>query len=212
MNILAVSDRVMDQLYSSNVKERHPDVDLIIGCGDLPFYYLEFLLSALNAPLVYVRGNHDRSPQYTADGRTLTEVEGGMDIHGRYLNVNGVLVAGLEGSIRYRPNAPLMYTEAEMRQEVGRLMIQLSWCRLRYGRYVDILVTHSPPLGIQDRSDQAHRGFKVFHHLMKWLRPRYLLHGHIHLYRQDAPRITRFEETEVINVYPYHFLNYEQEN
>lgn len=208
MKILAVSDRVVDHLYSSHVKQRHPDVDLIIGCGDLPFYYLEFLISALDAPLVYVRGNHDLSPQYTADGRTLTEVHGGSNIHARVLQVRGLLLAGLEGSMRYRPNAPLMYTEAEMRQEVGRLLLGLCWFRIRHGRFIDILVTHSPPLNIHDASDQAHQGFKVFRYMMKWLRPKYLLHGHIHVYRQNTRRITQFEETTVINVYPYRFLGY----
>jgi predicted phosphodiesterase len=81
MKILAVSDRVVDQLYSSRVSKNYPDIDLLISCGDLPFYYLEFLVSALDAPMVYVLGNHDQSPQYTADGRTLSEVHGGQDIH-----------------------------------------------------------------------------------------------------------------------------------
>jgi hypothetical protein len=42
---------------------------------------------------------------------------------------------------------------------------------------------------------------------MQWFRPLYLLHGHVHLYRQDAPRVTRFHETLVINVYPYRLLD-----
>ena len=42
MKILAVSDRVMDQIYCTDVRQKYPDVDLVIGCGDLPFYYLEF--------------------------------------------------------------------------------------------------------------------------------------------------------------------------
>ncbi len=68
MRILAVSDRVMDKLYSGQARQLFPDVDLLIGCGDLPFYYLDFLTSAIDAPLVYVRGNHDDAPQYGADG------------------------------------------------------------------------------------------------------------------------------------------------
>ena len=59
MKIMAVSDQVLDFLYSSKVWHSFPDIDLIVGCGDLPFYYLDFLASALDAPLIYVRGNHD---------------------------------------------------------------------------------------------------------------------------------------------------------
>lgn len=206
MNILALSDRVLGHIYSSNVHKHYPDVDLLIGCGDLPFYYLEFLISALDAPLVYVRGNHDAGPQYTIDGRTLTAVQGGTNLHGQIINVNGLVIAGLEGSMRYRPNAPLMYSETEMRWEALRLLPRLIWHRLRYDRAVDIFVTHSPPQGIHDRPDLAHTGFRVFRTIIRYFRPRYFLHGHIHVYRQDVQRVTQVGKTTVINVYPYRLL------
>lgn len=209
MNILAVSDRVPDHLYNSYVHQNYPDVDLLVGCGDLPFYYLEFLVSALNVPLVYVRGNHDAVPQYTVDQRVLTGVQGGTDVHRRVFVCNGLLIAGLEGSMRYRPDDPLMYSESEMRWQVLLLAPHLLWNRIRYGRALDILVTHSPPHGIHDRSDRAHTGFKIFHTLMRYFRPRYLLHGHIHVYRRNVPRITRYHQTNVINVYPYYTLDYD---
>ena len=209
MKILAVSDRVMDNLYSAHVKQHYPDIDLIIGCGDLPYYYLDFLVSALDVPLIYVLGNHDQGPQYTSDGRVLTSVRGGKNIHSQTLEIDGLLVAGLQGSIRYRPKANLMYTEAEMRQQVARLVPRLLWNRQRYGRFLDILVTHSPPFGIHDRQDPAHIGFKVFLNFLKIFKPRYLLHGHIHIYRQDTPRVTQYEETTIINVYPYRFIDYQ---
>ena len=207
VKVLAVSDRVLDHLYSSNVRERYPDVELIVGCGDLPYYYLDFLVSALDARLVYVLGNHDGGAQYTSDNRRLTGVEGGTYIHGQVVNINGLLLAGLNGSMRYRPRAPYMYTETEMRGQIARLVPQLLWNRQRYGRYLDVLVTHSPPFGVHDRSDLPHTGFKVFLQLMRVFKPRYLLHGHIHLYRQDNERQTRVGETEVINVYPYRLLD-----
>lgn len=206
MKILALSDRVLGHIYSTNVKNHYPDVDLLIGCGDLPFYYLEFLISALDTPLVYVKGNHDGGPQYTVDGRTLTSVQGGADLHCQIVNVNGLVMAGLEGSMRYRPNAPLMYSETEMRWEAVRFLPQLLWRRIRYGRSVDIFVTHSPPYGIHDRSDLAHRGFQVFRTIIRYFKPRYFLHGHIHVYRQDVKRVTQVDDTTVINVYPYRLL------
>ncbi|MCP4425641.1 MAG: metallophosphoesterase [Chloroflexi bacterium] len=210
MKILAVSDRVMDRLYNSNVQQQFPDIDLLIGCGDLPYYYLDFLVSALNKPMVYVLGNHDRGPQYTADGGVMTGVRGGWNIHARAMNVDGLLIAGLEGSMRYRAHTPLMYTEAEMRQQIPRLVPRLLLNRQRYGRYLDILVTHSPPLGVHDRSDTAHTGFKIFHTFIKLFKPRYLLHGHIHIYRQDEIRETQVEETKVTNVYPYRIIEFER--
>lgn len=208
MKILALSDRVLDWVYNSQVRENFPQVDMIVGCGDLPFYYLDFLVSALDKPLVYVCGNHDQTPQYTADGRVLTRVEGALDLHARTARVNGVLLAGLEGSIRYRPGARLMYDEGEMRFQIAKLLPGLLRNRLKYGRFLDILVTHSPPFGIHDRPDPAHTGFKVFLPLLRACTPRYMLHGHIHLYRQDAIRVTQFAQTTIINVYPIYKLVY----
>jgi len=208
MKILAVSDRVLDSIYQPNLKEHYPGIDLIIGCGDLPFYYLEFLISALDVPLVYVRGNHDRGPQYTVEGRVLTEVHGGRDLHGHVVKVEGLLFAGLEGSIRYRPGAPLMYSEAEMRWQVAQLLPRLLLNKVKYGRFLDILVTHSPPFGIHDRPDLAHIGFKILLPFLRYFKPRYLLHGHIHIYRQDTIRQTRYYETEIINVFPVQIIDY----
>jgi uncharacterized protein len=208
MKILAVSDQVLDSIYRPYVKESYPDIDLIIGCGDLPFYYLEFLVSALDVPLVYVRGNHDHGPQYTIEGRVLQGVQGGVDLHGRVVSLDSLLLAGLEGSIRYRPGAPLMYSQAEMRWQMGRLLPRLLLNRVRYGRFLDILITHSPPFGIHDRSDLAHTGFKIFRPFMRYFKPRYLLHGHIHIYRQDTIRQTRYHSTEIINVFPARVIEF----
>ncbi len=208
MKILAVSDQVAPILYSSNVRQSFPDIDLLIGCGDLPFYFLEFLVSTLDVPLYYVRGNHDVTPQYSLNGGVLEAVGGGTNIHARAVRDKGVIFAGLEGSMRYRPKAELMFNETEMRWEAARLLPQLLWNKLRFGRAVDVLVTHSPPYRVHDQDDLAHTGFRYFHTLLRQFRPRYLLHGHIHLYRRDVPRVTRLYGTTVINVYPFRVLEF----
>ena len=206
MKILAVSDRVLDKLYSGTIRQTYSDVDLMIGCGDLPFYYLDFLTSAIDAPLVYVRGNHDDGPQYAVDGRVWRDVRGGTDIHGKVVTRKGLILAGLQGSMRYKAHADYMYTEAEMRRVVAQLVPRLLWNRQRLGRALDVLVTHSPPFGIHDRPDLPHTGFKVFLSFLRLFKPRYHLHGHVHIYRQDEITQTQFEETTIINVYPYRLL------
>lgn len=209
MKILAVSDRVMEQLYCADVRRKYPDVDLVIGCGDLPFYYLDFLVSALDRRMVYVRGNHDKGPQYTIEGRTLEQVSGGDDIHGRSVKREGLLLAGLEGSMRYHPNAPFMYTETEMRYQVAQLLPLLLKNKIRHGRFLDILVTHSPPFGIHDKPDIPHTGFKIMRNLLQWVKPRLMLHGHIHIYRRDTVTVSQFEETTIVNVYPYRIIDFD---
>ena len=183
----------------------------MIGCGDLPYYYLEFVTSMLPVPVIYVYGNHDKT-QFTADGRTLQAAEGCELIEGRVMHLNGLLIAGLGGSRRYHPRAINQYTEGEMVRRVLRLVPRLLWNRLVHGRYLDILVTHSPPYKIHDDTDLPHTGFKVFRTVMRLFKPRYLIHGHMHLYRRDVTYRTQYHETEVINAYPVRLIEWEAEH
>lgn len=205
MKILAVTDKVVDIIYSPRLAERFRDIDLVVSCGDLPYSYLEFIVSTLNVPCFYVHGNHDCS-EHTSFGTVLTSPGGWVNLDRRTVYYRGIIIGGLEGSIRYKPG-PHQYTEAEMRLRMWSMVPALLVNRVLYGRYVDILITHSPPFGIQDGPDRAHRGFKTFLTFMIYFRPRYLLHGHQHLYGLEQNR-TRFLDTEVINVYPYQVIEY----
>ena len=204
MKILAVSDMLVDRLYSPRVKENFPGMDLILGCGDLPYEYLEFLVTALNAPLLYVPGNHDpgfdpRTPAARADGCDF------MDL--KTARVKGLSLAGVGGSIRYKPGHPNQYTQSEMRGRLARFWPALTWHRLRSGGVLDILLAHSPPFGIHDDDDQAHVGFEAFNTLIRRFKPRYFLHGHTVVYKSNlAPPVTQIGPTTVINVYPYQVI------
>ncbi|NUQ37809.1 MAG: metallophosphoesterase [Caldilineales bacterium] len=204
--ILAVSDQVEPRLYGPTLRDVVQEVDLIIGCGDLPYYYLEYLLSVLNRPLYYTHGNHDR-PEHRANKSVVREPPGGINLHRQIHQVEGLLIAGLEGSHRYNSNPAYQYTQNEMWAQVLSLAPQLLLNRLLYGRSLDLLVTHSPPFGIHDASDRPHIGFKAFLWLLRWFRPRYMLHGHQHVYRPSEITQTRFEQTEIINVYPFRLLD-----
>jgi Icc-related predicted phosphoesterase len=83
---------------------------------------------------------------------------------------------------------------------------KLLFNKMRYGRYLDILVTHSPPWGINDQPDRAHQGFKAFRWLLEKFRPAYHLHGHIHIYSSSENGRTQFQDTLVINTYGYKTL------
>lgn len=206
MKILAVSDQVVEAIYGSRIRERFGDVDMVVSCGDLSYSYLEYIVSMLNVPCFFVHGNHDQ-PEYTSDGRTLTAPGGWINLDGRIVQDRGILVGGLEGSIRYKPHAPFQYTEREMAYKVWWLTPALLMNRMFHGRYLDIFITHAPPFGIHDGEDWPHRGFKPFLELMARFRPRYLLHGHKHIYGPETWR-TRYLDTEVINVYPYRVIEW----
>ena len=209
LNILAVSDKVLESHHSRNVQQLYPDVDLLIGCGDLPYYYLDFLVSALDKPMVYVLGNHDAGRQFSAKRGELTDVRGGQNIHGRCVHESGLLIAGLEGSMRYRPNRSQQYSQSEMQANVYALYPRLLLNRIRFGRYLDILLAHSPPFGIHDQPDLTHQGFKSFLTLMRLFRPRYMLHGHIHRNSQQQRPITQYNDTTIVNVYPNYYFQVE---
>jgi hypothetical protein len=49
---LIVSDEVDERLWTDAV--RAYSVDLVLGAGDLPYEYLEFLANALDRPCVFV--------------------------------------------------------------------------------------------------------------------------------------------------------------
>jgi Icc-related predicted phosphoesterase len=206
VKILAVSDQVVDRIYSPRILEQFGDVDMVLSCGDLPYSYLEYIVSMLNVSCFFVHGNHDR-PEYMANGRTLVRPGGWVNLDGRTEEVKRILLGGLEGSMRYKPREPFQYTESEMTYKVWRMTLSLLMNRIRYGRYLDILITHAPPYGIHDGEDQCHRGFGALLGFMARFRPRYLLHGHKHTYRSETWR-TRYLDTEVINVYPFRVIEW----
>jgi Icc-related predicted phosphoesterase len=209
VKILVLSDRVVDKIYSPSIRERFGDVDLLLSCGDLSYSYLEYVVTMLSVPAFYIHGNHDQ-PEYTAGGGVLKEPGGWVNLDGRVVKAGPLLLAGLEGSMCYRPGAPYQYTEAEMRLRALRLLPGFLLNRLRYGRYLDVMITHAPPRGIHDGKDLAHRGFETFIKLMDLFQPRYLLHGHKHVYRPQATR-TRYRATDVLNVYPCAVIEQEDE-
>src|SRR5256714_6452114 len=201
VTILAISDEVDPLVYSDHVRERFQHVDLVLSCGDLPYSYLDYIVSMLDVPLFGVRGNHDCGQGFAgAAGESFAW--NGANLHGRVVRSQGLLLAGLEGSRCYN-YGPCQYSEAGMLLQVARLAPRLLANKARYGRYLDILVTHAPPRFIHDQEDRPHQGFNVFRWFLKTFKPRYHLHGHIHIYDNRTVTRTRFHETEVLNTYPY---------
>ena len=149
MNILAIADVEERCLWECFRKERFEDVDLILSAGDLDPDYLEFLVTVINKPLVYVRGNHDDRYARHAPGGCIC-VEDSVYVY------RGIRIAGLGGSMRYRDGAN-MYTEREMAKRMRKLSRKIA---LVDG--CDILLTHAPVAGMGDLDDLPHRGFECF--------------------------------------------------
>lgn len=208
MKILAVSDQVVERVYSLANNKHFEGAEVILGCGDLPYNYLEYLVTILNVPLFYVPGNHD--PDFNIrDPRS--RAEGGSNLDLKTVYHKGTLIGGFGGSVRYHPNGTNQYTQSEAYWRAYQMVPQLLLNRIQYGRALDILISHSPPFGIHDDTDQAHNGLKALNWLMKFAKPRYLLHGHTHFYRNNiASHETSSGSTKVINVFPYRMIDVEK--
>ncbi|RPJ52263.1 MAG: metallophosphoesterase [Chloroflexi bacterium] len=209
MKVLAVSDVEVDMIYSPLITQRFKDVDLVIGCGDLPYYYLEYIISMLNRPLYYVRGNHAPRFKEEGTGGERTAPWGGIDLHRKVSrDSSGLLMAGIEGSVNYN-NGRYQYSQSEMWGMIFLMVPRLLLNRIFFGRYLDIFVTHAPPWRIHDKEDLPHHGIKAFRWLIETFKPTYALHGHIHIYAQYDITETTHGSTRVINTYGYKTLTFD---
>jgi len=199
MKILTVSDRVEPILYNQFEPDRFKNIDLILACGDLPPEYLSFLYARINAPLFFVRGNHDiRYDTKPPDGC--------IDLNAKLIQHEGLNILGLEGS-RWYNGGPYQYRESEMHRKILRLRPQIWW---RGG--IDIIVTHAPPRHIHDAEDRCHHGFKSFRRLIEKYSPKYFIHGHIHAnFTDPSQRITTSHRTKVVNAYGYFIIEIDHE-
>ena len=168
MRILAIADEPSSRLWGDLCRDALSGVDLILSAGDLPAKYLSFLTCFTNAPIVYVHGNHD-------DRYTREPPEGCLNADGKVVEVKGVRILGLGGSIRYRPDGANMYSEKEMAARIAGLRRTL-----RATGGFDVLLTHAPIRGFGDQDDFAHRGFECFGPLLDAWHPAVMVHGHVH--------------------------------
>ena len=188
MRILALADEELMEFWDYYVPGRLKEYDLILSAGDLKAAYLSFVVTMARAPVMYIHGNHDT-------GYAVTEPEGCDCIDGAIVEYRGLRILGLGGCVWYRPG-PHQYTEKEMRKRIRKLR----WEIAKYGG-VDIVVTHAPPMGVGDGEDLAHQGFESFLEFIDTYKPKFLLHGHVHLrYGTDLTREREYHGTQVINV------------
>lgn len=242
MKILCVSDQIDPLVYSSLAKERFADCDVILSAGDLPSDYIDFIVSTLNKPAFFIFGNHNLSEfgyyhkqkkRHTGAHPTIQQGLNPLDMDGNFgatyagfKNLRDkhvmvtdpdtgkkrpLLLSGISGSKRYN-NGLNQYTEFQMMLAIFKMVPGLIYNKIRYGRYLDIFLTHAPPRHIHDKEDACHQGFNAFNFFIKKFSPTYLIHGHIHLYDASEERITAVKndeekETLVINAYNHIILN-----
>ena len=215
--VLAVADEVEPSLHSRNLM-RH-EVDLVLACGDLPFDYLEFLVTMLNVPLGFVPGNHDPdlcppggidSADFTRpfgwhwDDRANKGPQGCVNLDGGVRVLAGVRVRRPGRLDPVQPRAQPVHRAPDAgpgpAASVAGHEAASEGPRSRGHR-------HHPraPGDVGDGEDPAHRGFATFHTLVSKMQPRFLLHGHVHPYGKHMVD-GKIEDTRVMNVVGHKLL------
>ena len=222
VRVLAIADEESPRLWAGQAREMAPD--LVVAAGDLSWGYLEHVASCVDAPLVFVPGNHDpalsrrrlhRSGLHVSAGLPVPDPRphGAINADGAVIEAAGLRIAGLGGCVRYRPG-PHQYTQAEFARKADRLArVARRHLRKRAreeGAGIDILLTHAPPRHCGDEEDAPHHGIEALRPLIEQLAPRLLVHGHIHPYGQRRPD-RQVGRTTIRNVIPYKLFDLDVE-
>jgi Icc-related predicted phosphoesterase len=162
------------------------DVDVVLCLGDLSRRDLEPLADA-RLPKLGVHGNHDRGDEFEGLG-----IE---SVHLRRIELGGLWFGGFSGSNEY--HAEPRYTWSQ--KKASKL--------LRKFGHVDVMLAHSPPLGVNDDADDAaHTGLAGLREYLERERPAMLLHGHTY---PPLP-VERWGDTEVRHVRGHRFVTLPQ--
>jgi 3',5'-cyclic AMP phosphodiesterase CpdA len=211
VRVLVIADEEAPNLRVQTIRDLAPD--LVLAAGDLPWHYLEYVGSCVDAPMVFVPGNHDlaisrarknRNGTYTSDGLPCDgpRPHGAANADEQVVHAAGLRIAGLGGCVRYKPG-PHQYTQAEYERRARRLLR-----RAKRSGPVDVLLTHAPPFGLGDGDDKPHEGIQALHAVLGRLEPSWHLHGHIHPYGQKMPdRVVG--PTTIRNVIPWRMVEIE---
>jgi len=237
MKILCVSDYVDPLIYNQNVKEAFSDIDLILCAGDLPMDYVDFIVTVFNKPTYFIFGNHNlkefpfyhREAHTTSASRMVHEYGDTSHAHGAtYLGfktfvdnrfkitdpVTGkqtpLLIAGCSGTVKYNKGM-CQYSDFQMKMKLLKMAPKLLLNKLKYGRYLDIFMTHASPKDIHDHKDPCHVGFDCYNWFLQKYKPTYMVHGHIHLYDMREERIGKYYDTTVVNAYAHIVIDLPQQ-
>ncbi|MCJ7549213.1 MAG: hypothetical protein MUQ30_05995 [Anaerolineae bacterium] len=204
--------RFTASLYHSNLNQLTGPIDVLIGCGDLPYGCMDFIVTQPHVEhALCVHGNHDR-PQSLPSGRRTDRPLGWINVDRRviYLKKLDLLVAGLQGSTHYSAGDGCQYTEREMAYRALTVIPQLLPNRALRGRYVDVFIAHAPPKA-STTAPKAHiRGSGPPCDSSSGLSRGLFLRGHHHRYGREIWH-TQHQHTDIVNVHPFCMITYDGE-
>jgi len=192
MKLLLFSDLHSDLRAAAELVKLSDGVDAVVGAGDFcnARRGLEEIIRALSKiqkPTVLVPGNAESDDELQHACRTWTRAH---VLHGRQQTIAGVVFYGIGGGIPVTPFGSWSYDFSE-----AQALKLLENCPSR-----EVLVSHSPPRGVLDRSaDGRSLGSTALRETINTKKPNLVVCGHIHA---SAGRIERCGATTVINAGP----------
>jgi putative phosphoesterase len=176
VNLLVCSDIHGSKKALKTIRNAAEDesFDVVVICGDLTAdgspKFARALLDSLDTKVVAVPGNCDSKAV-----ASLLDISG-VSVHGKVAEVNGVRFFGFGGAPPSPYGMPFEIPEEVMARKLRDVGV-------RGG----VMVTHTPALGMNDRSASGHNmGSKAILDVASELRPRLALSGHIHESRGET--------------------------
>lgn len=173
MRILAFSDLHRDIEAAQRIVGASAEADVIVGagdfatCGEGAIETLE-ILRGVQAPAVFVFGNHDRPDELQTLCRNW---DSGYLLHGNMVELQGFTFFGVGGEIPGRNTA--LWNAALTEDEAYGI--------LRNCPKNAVLITHTPPYGCADlQRNGTHEGSRAIRAAVDERQPLLNLCGHIH--------------------------------
>ncbi len=196
MRLAVITDLHDSVAHVATLRQAAQGSDALIICGDLTTFgdrqRVQRMADAVKlegTPCFFVPGNCDAMP---ADGT----LAGCHNLHGRVVELDGWLLAGLGGSLPCPSHTPDELKETAFAGLLDAI-------RLACGERADrlILVSHQPPYGTAaDRLPSGrHTGCRALRAFIDEVQPACCLTGHIH----EAASRTRLGRTLLVNPGPF---------
>ena len=193
VRILAVSDERDPTLEIQANRDAVAPIDLVVGCGDVEPDWLALLADAFRAPLVFVRGNHDRGMGWRAAADLVPEpLAAGRTVQLAGIEIAGFEWPGVDGSGNERhDDLAWRHVLCAFARDLGRRVLRR--------RRPLLAISHVAPRGVGDGPDAYHHGIRAYRWLLDRLRPPLWLHGHTTLATVEELVVQR-GPTTVVNV------------
>lgn len=169
--ILAFSDLHHSRARAEELVAASADADFVIGAGDFCNHRQKQqeamnLLGGISKPFITVPGNNESDEELRDAAHVGTTV-----LHGEATEISGLKIFGIGAGI---PLTPFTDWSFDLTEEAATVLLD------RCGD-VDILISHSPPKGIADKtSGGLSIGSTAVRECIERVQPKLVLCGHVH--------------------------------